>query len=415
MSECKHIHGAKLIGWQKDAAKIFESLQPSEKMTILASRQKGKSFFLSQVVLYVCINRPKSVSYYVNPTNNQNRSRFRDFVNILGGNPLISKLNESTFEIRFKNGSSINFLSAESGDNLRGNTCKNGGVCILDECAFISDDVITTILTPYVTVHKANMILVSTPRFKRGYFYEAYIDAVNGVPGYKYIDVSDYDNSFFITEEQIEDYRRKYTPLKFQNEILGQFGDLGSGVFGDFESVYKTPDDIDPVYCGIDFSSTGEDLTALVFFNKKHEMCRLWYDKDIKDPVDRINKIIEIINSYPTLKHVVCETNSIGAIYISLLRKGMSRPSILEEFTTTNESKRRIIENLASCISQKTLTLLKHPLLEYQLGVMEVKPLTNNNYTYDAAHGSNGHCDLVMATAFAVNSFETNKGKYLIR
>lgn len=412
VNDTKVIRGVKLIGWQKSAVEIFKGLQPTEKFFILASRQKGKSLLMTQIILYVGINRSNSQSYMVSPTNLQNRARFKDLVSMVGGSPLIDKMNESTLEIRFTNGSRVTFLSAESG-NLRGLTCSRGGLLIIDEAAFIKDDIITSILTPYVTVHRANMILVSTPRRKSGYFYDGYIDAVNGVKGYKYIDVSKFDNSFFITDEQIEDYRRKYTPERFKNEILGQFTDSSEGLFGDYQAVYNTPDDESPVYCGIDFSTTGTDYTAMCFFNKSHEMCRVWYDRNEKDPVKRVENMISVINSYPSLKHVVCETNSMGSVYISLLRKGVNHPNIIESFTTTNSSKKEIIEDLVKHISQKDITLLNDPLLDYQFSIFESVPLSKGNYTYAAnTKVSDSHDDLVMATALAVHSFKTNTGQY---
>lgn len=410
------ITGLKLIGWQNDFAKIFKNLEPDDKLFVKASRQKGKSTLLLQTILFVGINRPKSTSFYISPTNNQNRSRFKDIINILGGSPLVTKLNESTQEIRFWNGSSVSFLSAESGENLRGNTCSRGGILIIDEAAFIKDDTITSILTPYTTVHHANTILVSTPRRKSGYFFEGYNDAVNSVPGYRYIDVNNYDNSFFISEEQIADYKRRYSPEKFKNEVLGLFSDNSEGLFGDYQKIFLEPKDKDAVYAGIDFSTTGTDYTVISMFNKDKQMCGLWYNRTIKDPVERINKIIGIINSNSSLKVVLCETNSIGSVYISLLKKGLRNPNIIKEFTTTNTSKKEIIENLIKNISCEEITLLRDDLLDYQFSIFESKPLSKGNYTYEAnPKVTESHDDIVMATAICISGFTHTIGNYLVR
>ena len=60
MSDPIIIKSRKLQAWQKDAAKIFESLQPNERFIIKASRQKGKSEMCRQFLLYTAINYPKS-------------------------------------------------------------------------------------------------------------------------------------------------------------------------------------------------------------------------------------------------------------------------------------------------------------------------------------------------------------------
>ena len=405
----KVIRGLKLIGWQRDFVKAFESLQPDEKLFVVSGRQRGKSTALLQIILYVAINRPRSQSYFISPVNFQNRSRFKDLSSAIAGSPLVSKLNETNYEVRFVNGSSVTFLSAESGDNLRGNTCTRGGVLIIDECAFVKDDTITSILTPYVTVHHANIIAVSTPRQKNGWFYEGVRDAKAGVKGYKVIDVSEYDSSFFITDSQIEDYRRKYPPVKFRNEIEGLFADKGSGVFGDYQSAFKQTPDTSPVYIGIDWSTGGGDLTVVTGFNKDLEMCLLWKDNQIEDPLKRADAIADLLNLYPSIKKIIVEKNSIGAVYSSYLKTKYNHPSRIEEFNTVNSSKVRIIEQLVSYINQKKLTLLPDSDLDYQFGIFEHVPLTKG-YTYAAdPRASNSHDDIVLATAFALEAAITSQ------
>ena len=405
----KVIRGLKLIGWQRDFVKTFESLLPDEKLFVVSGRQRGKSTALLQIILYVAINRPRSQSYFISPVHFQNRSRFKDLSNAIAGSPLVSKTNETNYEVRFANGSSVTFLSAESGDNLRGNTCTRGGVLIIDECAFVKDDTITSILTPYVTVHHANIIAVSTPRQKNGWFYEGVRDAKAGVNGYKVIDVSEYDNSFFITPAQIEDYRRKYPPVKFRNEIEGLFADKGSGVFGDYQSVFKAQSANDPVYIGIDWSTGGGDLTVVAGFNKDLEMCLLWKDNQIEDPLKRADAIADLLNLYPSIKKIIVEKNSIGAVYSSYLKTKYNHPSRIEEFNTVNSSKVRIIEQLVSYINQKKLTLLPDSDLDYQFGIFEHVPLTKG-YTYAAdPRASNSHDDIVLATAFALEAAVTSQ------
>lgn len=409
MSSEKVIRGLKLIGWQRDFVKAFESLLPDEKLFVVSGRQRGKSTALLQIILYVAINRPRSQSYFISPVNFQNRSRFKDLSSAIAGSLLVAKLNETNYEVRFVNGSSVTFLSAESGDNLRGNTCTRGGVLIIDECAFVKDDTITSILTPYVTVHHANIIAVSTPRQKNGWFYEGVRDAKAGVRGYKVIDVSEYDSSFFITDSQIEDYRRKYPPVKFRNEIEGLFADKGSGVFGDYQSVFKAQSTNDPVYIGIDWSTGGGDLTVVAGFNKDLEMCLLWKDNQIEDPLKRADAIADLLNLYPSIKKILVEKNSIGAVYSSYLKTKYNHPSRIEEFNTVNASKVRIIEQLVTYINQKKLTLLPDSDLDYQFGIFEHVPLTKG-YTYAAdPRASNSHDDIVLATAFALEAAITSQ------
>lgn len=407
------IVGAKLISWQNDAVRTFLKLKKDERLVIKKCRQVGCSYVFAQILFYVAINRPRSTSIYITTTNSAARKFFTDMADFCKNSSLVS-LNASLLEMSFWNGSIIYFKSSES--QLRGISCKKGGIMVVDECAFLKSDIWTSIL-PFTTVSKANTLIASTPWTKRGMYYTFYERALSGDPGYYLVDTKNYDLSFFISEEQREEYRKILSPQAFRTEIDGEFMDSTSGVFGDYQSLYVEPEDKDPVWCGIDFSvSVGGDDTVLTGFNKSKQQCLLYVDNSIEDPVARAEKLAEIINSYPSIRKVVCETNSMGSTFISILRRKLKRPNILEEFTTTNATKKDIIENLVSLIGQKQITLLDDPKLDYEFAIFQLVELKNGNYSYAAdTKVQNSRDDIVMATAFAAKEFGGNKGTYLVR
>lgn len=407
------VRGAKLIGWQNDLVREFLSLKKDERLVIKKCRQVGCSFTFAQILFYVAINRPRSTSIYITTTNSAARKFFTDMGEFCKESSLVS-LNSSLLEMTFWNGSIIYFKSSES--QLRGISCKRGGIMVVDECAFLKSDIWTSIL-PFTTVSKANTLIASTPWTKRGMYYTFYERALSGDPGYHLIDTRDYDLSYFISEDQREEYKKILSPQAFRTEIDGEFMDSTSGVFGDYQSIYAEPEDKDPVYCGIDFSvSVGGDDTVLTGFNKSKQQCLLYYDNSIADPVQRAEKLADIINSYPSIKKVVCETNSMGSTFISILRRKLKRPNILEEFTTTNSTKKDIIENLVSLIGQKEITLLDDPKQDYEFAIFQLVELKNGNYSYAAdTKVQNSKDDIVMATAFAAKCFSGSSGTYMLR
>lgn len=407
------IVGAKLISWQNDAVRTFLKLKKDERLVIKKCRQVGCSYVFAQILFYVAINRPRSTSIYITTTNSAARKFFTDMADFCKNSSLVS-LNASLLEMSFWNGSIIYFKSSES--QLRGISCKKGGIMVVDECAFLKSDIWTSIL-PFTTVSKANTLIASTPWTKRGMYYTFYERALSGDPGYYLVDTKNYDLSFFISEDQREEYRKILSPQAFRTEIDGEFMDSTSGVFGDYQSLMIEPEDKDPVWCGIDFSvSVGGDDTVLTGFNKSKQQCLLYVDNSIEDPVARAEKLAEIINSYPSIRKVVCETNSMGSTFISILRRKLKRPNILEEFTTTNTTKKDIIENLVSLIGQKQVTLLDDPKLDYEFAIFQLVELKNGNYSYAAdTKVQNSRDDIVMATAFAAKEFGGNKGTYLVR
>ena len=407
------VRGAKLIGWQNDLVREFLSLKKDERLVIKKCRQVGCSFTFAQILFYVAINRPKSTSIYITTTNSAARKFFVDMGEFCKESSLVS-LNSSLLEMTFWNGSIIYFKSSES--QLRGISCKRGGIMVVDECAFLKSDIWTSIL-PFTTVSKANTLIASTPWTKRGMYYTFYERALSGDPGYHLIDTRDYDLSYFISEEQREEYRKILSPQAFRTEIDGEFMDSTSGVFGDYQSIYTKPEDEEPVWCGIDFSvSVGGDDTVLTGFNKSKQQCLLYYDNSIADPVQRAEKLADIINSYPSIKKVICETNSMGSTFISIMRRKLKRPNILEEFTTTNSTKKDIIENLVSLIGQKEITLLDDPKQDYEFAIFQLVELKNGNYSYAAdTKVQNSRDDIVMATAFAAKCFSGSSGTYMLR
>lgn len=414
MTEKKtEIKGAKLISWQNDLARTFETLRPDERIVVKKCRQVGCSYAFAQILFYVAINRPKSTSIYITTTNSAARKFYTDMSDFCSNSPLV-QLNFSLLEMTFWNGSRIYFKSSES--QLRGISCKKGGIMIVDECSFLKDDIWTSIL-PFTTVSKANTLIASTPFSKRSMYYTFYQRALSGDPGYHLLDTKDYDLSFFISEEQKKEYRKILTPQAYRTEIEGEFLDSTSGVFGDYQKAYCEPDNKEPEVCGIDFSvSTGRDDTVLVGFNHNKQMCMLYYDNSTPDPVQRAEKLADIINEHPSIRKVICETNSMGSVYISILRRKLKRPGIIEEFTTTNTSKKDIIENLVALINKGEITLLDDPRLDYEFGIFNLVELKGGNYTYAAdTKVMNSRDDIVMATAFATKDYNNNKGVYLIR
>ena len=407
------VRGAKLISWQNDLVREFLSLKKDERLVIKKCRQVGCSFTFAQILFYVAINRPRSTSIYITTTNSAARKFFTDMGEFCKESSLVS-MNGSLLEMTFWNGSIIYFKSSES--QLRGISCKRGGIMVVDECAFLKSDIWTSIL-PFTTVSKANTLIASTPWTKRGMYYTFYERALSGDPGYHLIDTRDYDLSYFISEDQREEYRKILSPQAFRTEIDGEFMDSTSGVFGDYQSIYAEPEDKDPVYCGIDFSvSVGGDDTVLTGFNKSKQQCLLYYDNSIADPVQRAEKLADIINSYPSIKKVICETNSMGSTFISIMRRKLKRPNILEEFTTTNSTKKDIIENLVSLIGQKEITLMDDPKQDYEFAIFQLVELKNGNYSYAAdTKVQNSRDDIVMATAFAAKCFSGSSGTYMLR
>lgn len=385
----------KLTPWQQEVYKDVTDQYGSRKRFVIKSgRQRGKSFLLCILIMEYAIKR-KCISVVIEPTSNQCRRVHRQVTDALEKTGMIKSSNASTLEIFLKNGSEIDFKSAESRDGIRGTTCT--GLCVIDECAYVSDDIIEIIL-PIINVKKCPLMLLSTPAFASGYFYEQYHSENEIVSRYDWA-LDRYDMSEYISPEMIEDYRQSYTPQRFKTEILGEFITDESFVFGNFRECIETPDNMVPIYAGIDFASgNGNDSTVVTFLNKQNQVVKIWSTNRMQ-PSEQIDFIANLINTTPTLQKVKAEVNSLGAVYYSAIENKLVNKSILEQFSTTNESKRRIIENLILAFQNHEIGILDDPNLINQLSYFQIKK-TKTGYTYENDNAST-HDDYVMSLAIA--------------
>ena len=192
---------------------------------------------------------------------------------------------------------------------------------------------------------------------------------------------------------------------------MGQFITDGGYVFRNITKCVLRDSDItgDPVVAGIDWAvgNDGDDtVISLLDANANAvEFVRL----NNMSPVEQISTIVNKLNTIPSLKKVVVEQNSIGNVYLDMLKHKYSRHSIITKFNTTNESKRRIIEQLATAFQNESVHIPNDRELINQLQHYAVEK-TAKGYTYN---GQGAHDDYVMSLAMAYDTL-TSKSNYCV-
>ncbi len=369
-----------------------------ETFVVKSPRQCGKTFMIKYVLLFYALQYPGTKSILIEPVGYAARRVQRELYKNLKKSKLVESNNMTDGIMSFENGSELHFHSAEQGDALRGMTAT--GILILDEAAYITDAVYEICL-PFTNVAKAPKLIVSTPLFREGFFYNEYSDAKNSIFDWSR---DKYDFSLFLSPEDMERYRKKYTRQKFLSEIMGQFIDAMSEVFGNFRACVCTPEDMKPVYGGLDWGAgANNDSTCLTLMNKNKQVVYKWSTAD-QDPVSQVASIASIINSFPSLKAVYVEKNSIGNVYLSMLRKQVNNIALIRAFDTTNERKREIIENLIVAFEQRLIGIDNDPILWAQLAGFQMKKLAHG-YTYGNDKDST-HDDRVLSLAFCYAMFD---------
>ena len=383
-------------------------------LIIKAPRQVGKTFFNISELIYSASILKKSVSIVVEPSVFLARKVYNDITKALNGSGVIASANSTTCEINFINGSQIICRSIES--MSRGLTVS--GILIIDETCFIDDESIYTLL-PLINANNAGLILTSSPFTAEGYFYNMYIKGIEGNdPNIKSFDWAKEEGiKKFLTEEKKALYKSVMSKNKYTTEILGEFlandGLLFTNIsacIGDAVPTEKT------AYIGIDFATGSDgDYTVLTAINGKGQVFKQVAVNDLTPTkqVDWLVGIIENIKKGYTIRTILAEKNSIGAVYIDYMRKSLLKSNLtVQEFITTNDSKRRIIEQLQTAFEQAAITIPNDPVLINELKRFQatVNP-TTKVVRYE---GKNCHDDRTMSLAFAYEAYLRRLGNFTI-
>lgn len=392
---------------------ITKHIESNERFTdsfqrifvVKACRQVGKSAMAENELSRFLLQYSNSINAYVSPTLKLARKTYEEVIKMFKDTGLILRKNSIELFIEFTNGSCIRFFSGEQRDNLRGFTIS--GLLVIDEAAFIRDDIYNECLSPWTDAKKAVTLIISTPKFKLGFFYDYYIMGWTGKHTVTSIDFMDYDLTHIRSKEKLEEKRLTVPTQVFKSEYMGLFLEAEGAVFGDFSGcIMQDTPEFEQLYLGLDFGTgSGQDYTVLTALNEKCEQVFIWRTNELS-PTEQVNAIAKILTeNKKSIANIVAEENGIGKVYLDLLRKNFTP---ITTFTTDNNSKRKLVEKLQVAFQNKTIRLLKDTIQTNELSLYEssVNPKTNK-VSYNAPNGM--HDDSVMALMLALESFNKKR------
>ena len=217
-----------LLKWQLE---VWQD--PHRFKVICAGRRCGKSNFAIKRTLAAALEAPKgSAVVYIAPTMAQARQiAWQPLLDQAGD--LVKASNVNNLDITLVNGVKIHVRSGEQPDSLRGLKL---AFAVLDECAFIKEEVWTRVVRPALSDLKGNAIFISTPE-GRNHFYEWFKLGQEGTdPEWKSWHLTTYDNET-IDPAEIEAAKRTLSSWAFGVEYMSSFDTSGSGIF--LESWWK--------------------------------------------------------------------------------------------------------------------------------------------------------------------------------
>jgi phage FluMu gp28-like protein len=376
-------------------------------------RQAGKSFTAQNLLLKWILEDNNSVAMWVSPVYSQSKKVFSELVNSIADSGLTSSINKSELQINFINGSVIYFRSGEREDTLRGYTLN---YLIIDEAAYIKDDVWMTVLRPTVLVNGKKVLFISTPK-GRNWFYDLAMRGYNDdYPQYKTYHATSFDTPY-ITQDELIEAKLSLPESIYRQEILAEFIDDGGEVFSALKSncvldQYPKYDPNDKYYAGLDFGRQS-DYTVLTILNSKGEMVDFYRGRQKSWDII-ISEVVVFLRKYKP--QIYAEVNSIGDVLFETIRK--QYPSI-QPFITNNESKQNMIEDLIMALNEDKLKLPTQELNrelynELTQFTYEYSPKTRK-VKYGAPIGFHDDCVISLSLSNQALKRKINAGKYVIR
>ena len=215
---------ARDCGIEPDAKQAQLLRSPSRKIMNNSSRQTGKSTTTGIKALGTALYSAPALVVVVSPSQQQSTELFKKihgFWQMLEGAP--DAVQENLTRMELANGSRIISLPG-SEKTTRGYSAAD--LVIVDEAARV-DDALLAAVRPMLAVKNGQFIALSTPKGKRGWFYEAW---KSDDDSWERISVKAEDCPR-ITKEFLEDELRELGPLLFAQEYCCEFVDDNTAAF----------------------------------------------------------------------------------------------------------------------------------------------------------------------------------------
>jgi phage FluMu gp28-like protein len=359
-------------------------------------RRFGKSMLAINQALFWALKYPKSKIWYVCPTDQQTEVVLNEMWQAIKDSNIVKskKNSKGSREVIFNNGTTLQFKSAQSGNNLRGNL-----VNFIDEAAYLDNSIFEAAIMPTLAVGGKKVLIISTPKGKN-WFYKYFLKGTDkrSVTYQSFRGLST-DNPM-ANKELIQMFKESVPEAIFRQEYLGSFED-SAAVFKNVEELCNLKQQKEPIedvryFAGIDIGMLHDD-TVITIFDKDANMVYMDKFTGLESP-ELLERLLKTISKWKPFKTLI-ETNNQGLLVYQQLKRNWSN---IEEFTTTNSTKEEIINQLVAAFSSKTIRCLNDDELILQLNSFIFELTKTGKIRYTAASGF--HDDIVMSMAIAYSA-----------
>jgi hypothetical protein len=401
-----------LFSPHKGQKQIIDGFADSgHKFGIVATgRQFGKSLLAQNMMLYWLLQNPNQKGSWITPVYNQCKKIFSELTN--AAHPLISAQNKADLTITFINGSTLQFLSTDNYNTIRGFSFH---YMVIDEAAFIKEAAINEAVLPTLTALGRKCLMISTPKSKN-WFYEYFLRGNTSNNVYISFKGISRDNPYVSKEFLIEQHKSLPRDIYYQ-EYLAEFTDAGNDVFTNLDLVcmideWGIPKRSERYYIGVDTGITN-DFTVCTIQSESGRV-----EKIIRTngrTFEEIGKDIVLECSKWNVVGGFCETNGIGLAMYELLKPRIRK---LMPFTTTQDSKTEGVRKLIYDIQEGKVELPSKKLMPEcfdEMSAYTFKYAANGNISFTHPNGMNDDIvDAIMLANLSRNKHAFTKNKLYV-
>ena len=398
----------KIIGVQPFSYQKGFMDEDHDRKQFVAGRQVGKSRTCAWIALHKAITREGAMVLITAKSRRQATELFNQIKEELRIAESNNSLTETDFgitrdtrtEINFDNGSRIKVVPiGNDGSNIR---TYSADVIIVDEAAFIDEQVFQEVLTPMLAVTDGDFVIISTPYGKQGFFWKKKND-----DDWYTQQVSSWDNPK-IDDDFIDKQREQLTSLQFKQEIRGEFDEETNSAFPSRDvlscmSPTVTENKDAQKYLSVDPARHGGDLSAYLMMDSHGNV----YDLDSTEDLPLTDSIGRT-KHYDNIHHfdeIIVDATGLGGGVVDQLKQDMGNDRIQEFQFNSVKKKQNVYNKLITAIERADITLPdkdngKQEELLYRHLTSVKKEYTTSSYAkFHAEDGS--HDDFADALVLA--------------
>ncbi len=370
-----------------------EVLHDGHRFKVLAcGRRWGKTRMCAALCVAEAI-RGKRV-WWVAPSYGQAKVGWRELTNLAVQVPSVD-IRGGDLAIAFPGGGYVQVRSAAGQTGLRGEGLDG---LVIDECAFIAEKAWTEALRPTLSDRKGWALLISTPK-GRNWWWKAWLRGQDPLEREWRSWRFPTSSNPFIDPEEIEEARRNLPELSFRQEYLAEFIEDAGLVFRKVMLAATAEEQPDPVpaghyVMGVDWAKY-QDYTVLTVMERT---ARKMVCLDRFNQVDyRLQKarLVALARKW-NVERIKAERNSIGE---PLIEELLHDRLPVDPFTTTNASKKELVDALALAFEREEIRILPDPVLVGELQAYEMEKTPSGLLRYKGPEGYHDDCVISLGLA----------------